>query len=148
MKKKLSILSISVLLISGSVYASFPVKNTTTSIKDSNSSENVEMNNPIKEFKKEFKEGKKLIRDKYKLKNNDNESKKSNGLAVTGFVLSLVGLFLFGFILGLLAIIFSAIGLGRAVKDSTYKGKGLAIAGLIIGIIDIAAWIVILALLI
>lgn len=60
---------------------------------------------------------------------------ESNGLAIAGFVCSIVGLIIFGLILGLLAVIFSAIGLKRAQAGA--KGKGLAIAGLVIGIIDI-----------
>jgi len=91
-------------------------------------------------FKSEFKKGAKMI-----LANADEP--KTNGMALTGFICSLVGLFLFGFILGVLAIIFSAIGLGKIKKDPTkWKGKGMAIAGLIIGIVDIVAWLIILAL--
>ena len=60
---------------------------------------------------------------------------ESNGLAIAGFVCSIVGLVIFGFILGVLAVIFSAIGLKRA--EAGAKGRGFAIAGLIIGIIDI-----------
>jgi len=62
MKKILSILSISVLLISGSVYASFPVKNTTTtSITEENSSKNIETKSDIKksDIKKALKETRK-----------------------------------------------------------------------------------------
>lgn len=92
-------------------------------------------------FKSEFKKGAKML-----LANGDEP--KTNGLALSGFICSLVGLFLFGFILGVLALIFSAIGLGKINKDtSKWKGKGMAIAGIIIGIIDIVAWLIILALL-
>lgn len=90
-------------------------------------------------FKSEFKKGAKII-----LANADEP--RTNGMALTGFICSLVGLFLFGLILGVLAIIFSAIGLGEINKDKTkWKGKGLAIAGLIIGIVDIVGWLIILA---
>lgn len=92
-------------------------------------------------LKSEFKKGAKMI-----LANGDEP--KKNGMAIAGFVCSLVGLFLFGFITGVLAIIFSAIGLGKIKKDpSKWEGKGMAIAGLIIGIVDIIAWVLILALL-
>ncbi|MFH2095956.1 MAG: DUF4190 domain-containing protein [Bacteroidota bacterium] len=67
--------------------------------------------------------------------------KKTQGMAVAGFVCSLAGLLLFGFILGILAIIFSANGMGKINREpELYKGKGLATAGLIIGIFDILAW--------
>jgi hypothetical protein len=92
-------------------------------------------------FKSEFKKGTKMLLA-------DGDAPKTNGLALSGFICSLVGLFLFGFILGVLALIFSAIGLGKINKDtSKWKGKGMAIAGIIIGIIDIVAWLIILALL-
>ncbi|MFA5781374.1 MAG: DUF4190 domain-containing protein, partial [Bacteroidales bacterium] len=91
-------------------------------------------------LKSEFKKGAKMIA-------SYSDDPKTNGSALTGFILSLVGLFLFGFILGVLAIIFSAIGLGKIKKDSSkWKGKGLAIAGLIIGIIDIIGWLILIAL--
>lgn len=75
------------------------------------------------------------------------DDRRANGLAITGFVCSLVGLFVFGIVLGLLGIIFGAIGLGRAVRDpGTWKGKGMAIASLVIGVVDVVVAIVLLAL--
>ena len=53
--------------------------------------------------------------------------KKTNPMAITGFVLS--------FFISPLGIIFSAIGLSQISKDSRQGGKGLAIAGLILGIL-------------
>jgi len=90
-------------------------------------------------FESEFKKGAKMI-------SSYSDDPKTNGSALTGFILSLIGLIFFGFILGVLAIIFSAIGLGKINKDSSkWKGKGLAIAGLIIGIVDIIGWLILLA---
>lgn len=85
---------------------------------------------------------------------NNNQPKVSNSkqvihwAALTSFICALVGLFLFGVILGLLAIIFGAIALS-AIKNNPekYKGKGFAIAGLIIGIVAIGLWIILLFLL-
>lgn len=92
-------------------------------------------------FKSEFKKGVKRIMAK-------NDEPKTNGMALAGFICSLAGLFIFGFVLGTLAIIFSAIGLGKINKDaSMWKGKGMAIAGLIIGIVDIMAWLILVAVL-
>lgn len=92
-------------------------------------------------FKSEFKEGMKLI-----LANEDET--KVHYFAITGFITSLLGIFLFGFILGVIAIIFSAIGLTKIKNEPTkWTGKGMAIAGLIIGIVEIIAWLIILALL-
>ena len=62
--------------------------------------------------------------------NNVHEYAKetnSNGFAIAGFVLSFFG--------GVLGIIFSAIGL-KVSAQKNGAGKGMAIAGLIIGIIS------------
>jgi len=58
--------------------------------------------------------------------------KKTNGMAIAGFVLRLIGC------TGLLGLIFSAIALDQFKKDSNQEGKALATAGLVIGIIDVA----------
>jgi hypothetical protein len=66
----------------------------------------------------------------------------NSGMAITGFVLALVGLvpcFWFWFLQvpGYLGIIFSSIGL-RATKGGARRGRGLAIAGLIISLLVVA----------
>lgn len=92
-------------------------------------------------FKSEFKQGASMI------VNAPDDSQKTNGMAIAGFVCSLVGLFLFGIVLGLLGIIFGAIGLGKISKDSSrWKGKGMAIAALVVGVVDVVVAIVLLAL--
>ena len=53
---------------------------------------------------------------------------KTNGMAIAGFVTALACCQAVG-------IILSAIGLSQISKDPSQKGKGLATAGLIIGII-------------
>ena len=53
---------------------------------------------------------------------------KTNGMAIAGFVLSLLGCTLLG-------IIFSAVALNQIGKQPNQGGKGLAIAGLVIGIV-------------
>jgi FtsH-binding integral membrane protein len=55
--------------------------------------------------------------------------KKTNGMAITGFVTS--------FFCGVLGIVFSAIGLSQTGKDPSQGGRGLAIAGLIISIVSL-----------
>ncbi len=66
--------------------------------------------------------------------------KRSNGMAVTGFVLALLGLIfswvpVLGWILWVLGLIFSIIGVCKAPR-------GLAIAGLVITFIGLIALIV------
>ncbi len=59
---------------------------------------------------------------------------QSNGLGVAGFVLSLLGLFTCG-LTSLLGVILSAIGMRR-------EPRGLAIAGLVLGLITVLGWVV------
>jgi hypothetical protein len=61
-------------------------------------------------------------------------SQKTNGLAIAGFVTALACCSPVG-------IILSAIGLSQINKDPNQKGKGLATAGLIIGIISLVGTI-------
>jgi hypothetical protein len=65
----------------------------------------------------------------------------TNGMATAGFILALLTLFLgwiplLGWLMWLLGLIFSAIGLGNA-NSAGGTGRGLAIAGLIISLLGI-----------
>lgn len=60
----------------------------------------------------------------------------TNGFAIAGFVVSLCSLLInFGGLVGLTGTILSAVGLAQVKQKNS--GKGLAIAGLIIGIFSI-----------
>lgn len=68
--------------------------------------------------------------------NNEVKEASSNGLALAGFIVSLCSLIInFGGLVGLVGTVLSGVGLSKV--KSTGKGKGFAIAGLIIGIISI-----------
>ncbi len=69
---------------------------------------------------------------------------KSSGKGVAGFVLALVGMFTGGLILGILGIIFSVMGLKEIGRDPSLTGRGMALAGLIISIVQLAFWAFIL----
>ena len=64
-----------------------------------------------------------------------SKSKEYNIFAILGFICS--------FFIPILGIIFSAIALNQIKKDNS-RGRGLAIAGLIIGIVSIVLIIIIL----
>jgi hypothetical protein len=75
------------------------------------------------------------------------EEVKTEGLGLAGFIISLAGLFVFGLLFGLLAVIFGSISLVRIKRSpGRYKGKGYALVSLIIGIIDIVGIVILLAL--
>ena len=61
---------------------------------------------------------------------------KTNGQAIASFVLSIVGLFIFGLICGILALSMGVTSLKHIKAFPNEKGKGLAIAGIVIGSID------------
>ena len=60
---------------------------------------------------------------------------KSNGLSIASLVLGLVGLIIAALPCGIMAIIFGLMGKKRG-------GNGMATAGFILGIADIALWVV------
>lgn len=67
---------------------------------------------------------------------------KGNGFGTTSLVCGLVGLLLFPIILGTLAIIFGGVALNRKERI-----KGLGVAGLVLGIVDVVIGIIILSVL-
>ena len=62
--------------------------------------------------------------------------KSWSGKAITGFVLSLIGLIVAALPLGIIGVIFSGIAFAQSANNNL-RGKGLAISGLVISIIDI-----------
>ena len=66
---------------------------------------------------------------------NENQAQTNSVPAIIGFILSLISLFFNPFmVLSIASIIVSCVGL-KQCKDKSKKGKGLAVTGLIIGII-------------
>ncbi|MFH0841635.1 MAG: DUF4190 domain-containing protein [Bacteroidota bacterium] len=70
-------------------------------------------------------------------------TRKIEPLGLAGFISSLVGLLVFPFIFGTVAIVFGAISLGKILKyPDRFRGLGFAIASLVIGVVDII-WVLI-----
>ncbi|HUT54937.1 MAG TPA: DUF4190 domain-containing protein [bacterium] len=63
--------------------------------------------------------------------------------ATNALIAGVVGLFvpLFGFLLGLYALVRGVEALGEIRENQQYTGKGMAIAGIVLGIIDVIGWI-------
>ena len=66
-------------------------------------------------------------------------------MAVAAFVVSLVGLACAGIVLGPVAIVLASIALNNMKRTGITRGKGLAVAGLVIGIVDLLFFFVFIA---
>ncbi len=73
-----------------------------------------------------------------KKKANSGSGSDTAGWGIAAFACSFLGLFVLGILFGILGIVFGAIGLNKNLK-------GLAIAGLILGVIDVIAFFILLA---
>jgi hypothetical protein len=69
------------------------------------------------------------------------ETARNSGLAVASLVLGIVGVFINP--LSILAIIFGAIAMSQTGRNPNLKGRGMAVAGLVLGIVVAAFWIII-----
>jgi len=80
--------------------------------------------------------GRLIGESKSNIEDNSKVGKK-NSMAQAGFITALISLILnFGGIVGITATVLSGVGLSQ-IKNTGEEGKGIATAGLIIGIISI-----------
>lgn len=63
---------------------------------------------------------------------------RSNGLAVASLICGIAGLVIIPFLASVAAVITGHLGLNQTKRDSTLGGRGMAIAGLVLGYIGIA----------
>lgn len=68
-----------------------------------------------------------------------------SGLAIAAFVCALAGIPLFGLVTGLVAIVLGSLALG-AIRTQNKKGLGFALVGVLLGLGDVAGWILLIAL--
>lgn len=66
---------------------------------------------------------------------NNSNQKLPNPAATTGLILGLVGIIILPLLLGIIGLVFSGIGLSKSSQE--YEGNGNAIAGLILGVINL-----------
>jgi hypothetical protein len=70
---------------------------------------------------------------------------KTEGLGLAGFISGLVGLFIASIPLGIIAVVFGSISLSKIKKNpQRYKGRGFAIAAIVLGLVDVVAMILLL----
>jgi hypothetical protein len=100
--------------------------------------------------KKEVREIKREIRKEMRnaLKNTDTRRLFPEDtimlFAVTSFVMGIIGIFTMPLLLGLLATIFGAIALSMIRREGVQYGRGLALAGLILGIVLMVVGLILL----
>ena len=94
--------------------------------------------NEKEELKTEVTEAKEVKANVEEPQASEPTGSNGNGMAIASMVLGIVGLFIFGLPCGILAIIFAVLS-----KKKIKSGK--ATAGLVLGIIDVAAWALIMA---
>lgn len=72
-------------------------------------------------------------------KNLQPKPKKKRGLAIASLVLSIIGGYPWASTASIIAVIFGHVALYKIKKDpNAYSGKGIAVAGLILGYLGIA----------
>jgi Domain of unknown function (DUF4190) len=69
---------------------------------------------------------------------------RTSGKAIASLVLGIVSLFLFGVIAGVLAIVLGVQARKEIERDPTVGGRGLAAAGMVLGIIGVVLWAIII----
>ncbi|MCK4697748.1 MAG: DUF4190 domain-containing protein [Dehalococcoidia bacterium] len=78
------------------------------------------------------------------------ERQRTSGLAIASMVCGILSLVffwvpLFGFLLGIIAIIFGAVAIRQIGREPNLGGRGMAIAGLVCGIVGVAGWVIFIA---
>lgn len=71
------------------------------------------------------------------------EPSRTNGLAIASLITAVAGILLFGAVTGLAAILLGSLALG-AIRGTRQKGTGLAVVGVLLGLVDVVGWLVVL----
>jgi len=72
-------------------------------------------------------------------------SPRANRMAIASLLTALLGIPLFGVVTGLVATILGSIALGT-IHQTRQRGRGLALAGVLLGIADVVGWVIFLSL--
>ncbi len=86
--------------------------------------------------------------DKTNNQNSSDSKIRTEPLSIISFIFSIIGLFIFGIIFGVAAAVLSIIGI-KKINDQPliWRGNGWAIAGFIIGVVDIIGALIVITML-
>ena len=78
-----------------------------------------------------------------------DEGKRTDGLSIAAMVCGILSFFVpvLGIVLAILAIVFGGIGIGRTNRDPDLRGRGMAITGLVLGILGMLFVLLVLTIL-
>ena len=71
---------------------------------------------------------------------------KNSGKAIASLVCGIVGLIVFGPVLGTIALVMGVLARKETAPVGPYRGRGMATAGIVLGAVDIAFAVIALAL--
>lgn len=69
---------------------------------------------------------------------------RTSRLAIASFVLAILGIPLFGALTGLIAVLLASLAIG-SIHHTRQRGTGLAVCGLLLGVVDVVGWLVFLS---
>ncbi len=85
-------------------------------------------------------------RSVYQANETTYNERRTPGLAIAGFICSLVGIFIAGIPLGLLGVIFGAVSIGKINNNpEAWGGRGFAILAIILGLIAIIGALIVIS---
>ena len=62
--------------------------------------------------------------------------------ALVGFIVSLAGIIVLALPCGIVGLIFSVLGFNEIQRSTEYKGRGFALAGIVVAILDVVVWLI------
>jgi hypothetical protein len=72
--------------------------------------------------------------------NSDGSPRRWNRLAIAALIVSIAGIPLFGLVTGLVGILLGSLAIARHSRSQ--RGIGVAVAGILLGVVDVAGWVI------
>ncbi len=124
-----------------------PVKESKVLEKPGATTTRKELRQNLKETIREYKQ---VIKQQSAAEKPTAREGKTSGMAIAGFVCGVMApiAYILFLPLAILAVVFSAIGLKQTRRNPELRGRGLAIAGLVLGILELTALLIVVLLIV